>query len=197
MVFEDVDLTGALGLLRSGTNLLAVQGLNRELHGNDFLIDLELHAGQPQPITAADPRYFAQPSPGSPNGLVSFAGAIDDIMASTPRGFYEQPMDVAVRSSTPGATLVYTTDGSLPSLSHGTQVPPATAGEGPAVTLRVDRTTTLRVRASGTISFRRAQAPSPTCSSPTSQRRMRRRLSMRGFRQSGAPPIRTTEWTPT
>ena len=49
-------LTGALGLLRSGTNLLAVQGLNRELHGNDFLIDLELHAGQPQPITAADAR---------------------------------------------------------------------------------------------------------------------------------------------
>ena len=59
VVFEDVDLTGALGLLRSGTNLLAVQGLNRELHGNDFLIDLELHAGQPQPITAADARFCA------------------------------------------------------------------------------------------------------------------------------------------
>ena len=68
-------------------------------------------------------------------------------MASTPRGFYEQPIDVAVRSSTPGATLVYTTDGSVPSLSHGTVVPPAAAGESPAFTLRVDRTTTLRVRA--------------------------------------------------
>ncbi len=49
--------------------------------------------------------------------------------------------------NTPGATLVYTTDGSLPTLENGTQVPPATAQSQPVWLERLARTTTFRVRA--------------------------------------------------
>ena len=35
------------------------------------------------------------------------------------RGFYETPFEVILTTDTPGATIVYTTDGSKPSVSHG------------------------------------------------------------------------------
>jgi hypothetical protein len=58
---------------------------------------------------------------------------------------YDQPIDVLVTSPTPGATVVYTTDGSVPTLQNGVQVPAATPQSDPRVTLHMAATTTLRV----------------------------------------------------
>ncbi len=56
-----------------------------------------------------------------------------------PGGEYDQELDVSVSSPTAGATILYTTDGTWPSLDS----PHLVAGH----TIRIDRTTLLRVRA--------------------------------------------------
>jgi hypothetical protein len=47
VVFEDIDISGQLGALRNGANILAVHGMNFSATGADFLIDVELRASQP------------------------------------------------------------------------------------------------------------------------------------------------------
>ncbi len=48
-----IDISEHVGLLRSGTNLLAVHGLNAPLDSSDFLISVELVAGEVSPGTVA------------------------------------------------------------------------------------------------------------------------------------------------
>ena len=45
--------------------------------------------------------------------------SVGDTKFSHDRGFYENPFEVTLTTATPGATIVYTTDGSKPSVSHG------------------------------------------------------------------------------
>ena len=45
--------------------------------------------------------------------------SVGDTKFSHDRGFYENPFEVILTTATPGATIVYTTDGSKPSVSHG------------------------------------------------------------------------------
>ncbi len=45
--------------------------------------------------------------------------SVGDTKFSHDRGFYENPFEVTITTATPGATIVYTTDGSKPSVSHG------------------------------------------------------------------------------
>ena len=45
--------------------------------------------------------------------------SVGDTKFSRDRGFYETPFEVTLTTATPGATIVYTTDGSKPSVSHG------------------------------------------------------------------------------
>ena len=45
--------------------------------------------------------------------------SVGDTKFSHDRGFYETPFEVILTTATPGATIVYTTDGSKPSVSHG------------------------------------------------------------------------------
>ena len=47
------------------------------------------------------------------------AHSVGDTKFSHDRGFYEDPFEVIITTATPGATIVYTTDGSKPSVSHG------------------------------------------------------------------------------
>lgn len=63
--------------------------------------------------------YFDPPTPGVANGA-SFNGFVEDTEFDLNRGFYRGPIDVAIATNTPGATIRYTTDGSLPSDTHGT-----------------------------------------------------------------------------
>ncbi|HNX34925.1 MAG TPA: lamin tail domain-containing protein [Kiritimatiellia bacterium] len=53
-------------LLVTGTNLLAVQGLNVTLSSSDFLLLPELHATES--VSLSDPLYYSSPTPGEANG---------------------------------------------------------------------------------------------------------------------------------
>ena len=63
--------------------------------------------------------YFVEPSPGAPNKGAGVLGFVQDTAFSVDRGFYEQPISVAITSDTAGARIYYTTDGTEPSPSNG------------------------------------------------------------------------------
>jgi hypothetical protein len=131
---ESFDLSAFTNLLRNGPNLLAIHGLNVSASDPTFLLDPELVTGRLQPA-----RFFPQPSPGStnPSGVSGFTA---DTKFSHDRGFYDAPFDLTITCATPGAVIVTTTDGSLPTLTNGTASP------APA-TRRITSTTSLRAAA--------------------------------------------------
>lgn len=65
--FSEFDLSGHIGQLRSGTNLLALQGLTVAATNSDFLLLAELTALRGE-AWQSNPGYFTQPTPGQPNG---------------------------------------------------------------------------------------------------------------------------------
>ena len=89
--------------------------------------------------------YFRSPTPGSDNSD-AVDGFVADTKFSFDRGFYTEAFTVEVTTATPGATLVYTTDGSVPTLRNGTRVA-AEESEMPLARVSIDTTTTLRAAA--------------------------------------------------
>ncbi len=81
-------------------------------------------------------KYFKPPTPGVANGG-GFDGVVADTTFSVKRGIYTTAQTVTVATPTPGATLVYTTNGSVPTLANGTQIPPANASAPPTVTMTI------------------------------------------------------------
>ena len=63
--------------------------------------------------------YFGTPTPGAPNSTNSVA-FVADTKFSHSRGFYEAPFDLSITTTTPGASIRFTTNGSMPSLTVGT-----------------------------------------------------------------------------
>jgi hypothetical protein len=86
--------------------------------------------------TLASEQCFTNPTPGAANDDAMFCAFVDDPQVSVERGFYDAPFTVAVSTTTPGATLRYTVDGSAPTDTHGTVY------SGP---IPVNTTTVLRV----------------------------------------------------
>ncbi len=86
--------------------------------------------------------FYAQATPGADNveGEINF---VRDTSFSVNRGFFTEPFTVEISTKTPGATIVYTRDGSEPTLSHGTQVPAASEDVAPVANLMISHTTTL------------------------------------------------------
>ena len=112
--FVNFDISDYIGLLRQGTNVLAVCGLNDDSADPNFLILPELIAASSVGVA----QYFVTATPGKFN----VPGAIDvvaDTKFTRDRGFYETPIEVEIECDTPGATIHYTTDGSAPSETHG------------------------------------------------------------------------------
>ncbi|MBT5927560.1 MAG: hypothetical protein HOH33_13180 [Verrucomicrobia bacterium] len=62
--------------------------------------------------------HFLIPSPGRVNGDVLF-GFVEDVVFSVERGFLDQPFSLSMSTSTEGATLRYTIDGTEPTADHG------------------------------------------------------------------------------
>ncbi|HUU23169.1 MAG TPA: lamin tail domain-containing protein [Phycisphaerae bacterium] len=141
--FEVIDIFDTAAVLLEGVNVLAIHGLSSGAADTDFLVLPELDGVS---ITFGADRYYADPTPGAANA-VGFEGLVADTKFSVGRGFYDTAFDVTVTSDTPGATLVYTTNGSIPTLINGTQVPPADGDTPPSVTLNIAGTTTLRAAA--------------------------------------------------
>ncbi len=79
-------------------------------------------------------RYFSPATPGQINGT-GYLGVVADTTFSVKRGVYSTAQTVALGSTSPGATIVYTTNGSAPSLTNGNQVLPPDANTAPSAVL--------------------------------------------------------------
>jgi hypothetical protein len=117
------DLTPYLADLVNGTNLLAFHGVNSRdgassnVNKLDFLIQPVLTATRA--TSSVTDAFMVAPTPGDDNGL-GVLGFVADTQFSHDRGFYDAAFDLAISTLTPGATIRYTTDGSVPTLTNGT-----------------------------------------------------------------------------
>ena len=88
------------------------------------------------------PGYFAIPTPGGPNGFSTITGVVAQLNVSLASGFFSQPTNVALTTATPGATILYTTNGSVPSISGS-----VTNGNVYGGPVNISRTTPFRAAA--------------------------------------------------
>ena len=128
-------------LLQEGQNVLAIHGINSSSADDDFLIRAELIGTQ---LNESVPIYYANPTPGAQNAGETFEGFVTDTKFSVDRGFYTSAFEVEVTTETPGASIIYTTDGSEPSENNGTIVVPLTANSTPIATVPVTTTSYIR-----------------------------------------------------
>ncbi len=143
LTVQSFGLSEFIPLLKPGeTNILAIHGLNSSAADGDMLIAPRLVATS---IEGSTGRYFSPPTPGARNDVGHLA-VVSDTSFSHDRGFYSEPFDVQITSDTPGATIIYTVDGSPPSLTSGVQVH-NDAGEPSSATVRISTTTNLRAMA--------------------------------------------------
>ncbi len=114
--FEDIDLTSRLNLLQSGVNVLALHGLNDSLGSSDFVVLAELAENKVLGLTN---HYFSTPTPGAVNGSGSYA-FVENLKFTPGRGWFDATnFSVTITSATPGITIRYTTNGSVPTPSNG------------------------------------------------------------------------------
>lgn len=113
---ELINLSDRLGLVRQGANVLALQGLNESATNSDFFLGVELAEIKAHPTTH---QFFPTPTPGAYNGNTGFGGFVAPLAFHPPRGFYDAPVTCVITTSTVGATIRYTTNGSWPSATNG------------------------------------------------------------------------------
>lgn len=70
---------------------------------------------------AWSPRYLTHPTPGAANDTSqTWAGIVPAVEVDQPHGIYDAPITVTLSNVIADAEIIYTTDGSTPSASHGT-----------------------------------------------------------------------------
>jgi len=131
--FETIDISEHADLLHEGSNVLAIQGLNDDRSDGQFLVLPELSAAGEVSVA----QYFTGATPGQYN-TAGLLDVVADTKFSHDRGFYDTPFTVTITTETPGAAIHYTTDGSTPSETHGTEY------TGP---ISVNKSTCLRAMA--------------------------------------------------
>ncbi len=112
---ELIDVSGFLDALQAGTNLLAIHGLNDEVASPRFLLASRLTG---EKILPGRNEYFTTPTPGNEN-VPGALGRVGDTSFSVDRGFYDAPLQVEITTSTAGAEIRYTLDGTEPSATTG------------------------------------------------------------------------------
>ncbi len=116
--FVDFDASTHVSALTAGENILAIHGLNHGLRSSDMLITPKLHGGVDPGGQVAELRYFTAPTPGTANST-GVLGMMDEVQCSSQRGFYDTPFALTLTSQVPDAQIRYTTDGTMPTSSHG------------------------------------------------------------------------------
>ncbi|MGK0188331.1 MAG: hypothetical protein ACI9R3_004123 [Verrucomicrobiales bacterium] len=117
--FLDFDITAHANILNEGANILAIHGLNDGLNSSDMLISAELRAFRVTAPTIGGPGFLGIASPGALNGD-TFGGFVADTKFSVSRGFFDAPFEVEITTSTEGAEIRYTIDGTDPTATQGT-----------------------------------------------------------------------------
>ena len=132
-LFEEIDISAHLNLLVPGENVLAVHGLNVSASDDDFLIATELTA---EAAPQSSQLYFLDPTPGAANGE-GFEGLIQtEVAFSQPGGSFTDSFLLQLTPDTPGATIYYTLDGSVPTETSAVYSAP----------IAIDTTTHVRAR---------------------------------------------------
>ena len=90
--------------------------------------------------------YFETPTPGATNGM-ALDGFVADTAFSIDRDFFDAPFQVEITSATPGSTIVYTTNGTEPTLANGIVSPPVDAQTPGLANVTISSTTILRAAA--------------------------------------------------
>ena len=141
---EAIDISAFANLINvsGATNVLAIRALNVSANDSDLLVLPTLVAGH----SSTGPTFMTTPTPGAANAP-GFAGLVSPVTISVPHGYYTSAFTTTLTTSTVGATLVYTVDGSTPTLGNGTKVLPANANAAPTATVNVSATITLRAAA--------------------------------------------------
>ncbi|MHC4499302.1 MAG: CotH kinase family protein, partial [Planctomycetota bacterium] len=116
-VFKSINIIAHLGLLqpKPEKNVLAIHGLNDNKSDEDFLILPELVAAKNQTV----PQYFTTPTPGTFN-IPGAIGIVSDVWFSHKSDYYSAPFQLILSTAMNDAEIRYTTDGSLPTITHGT-----------------------------------------------------------------------------
>ncbi len=116
--FESLPLLSSFGVLQTGKNVLAIQGLNDQVGDGQFFLLPELIATGPSTSWL----YFGEPTPGQPN-QTGYSGLVEPVQFSVPGGYCEQTFQLSLSCSTPQATIRYTLDGSIPTETTGLLYP--------------------------------------------------------------------------
>jgi len=132
----EIDLTAYKDLLRAedGGNVLAIHALNVSAGDADMLIVAALSYTTMHPGVE---QYFATPTPRQAN-QVGALGFVADTKFSHDRGFYDSPIDVTITTTTAGAQIRYTLDGTDPTATTGTRY---------ITPIHIDWTTTVKAGA--------------------------------------------------
>ncbi|MEN8737373.1 MAG: lamin tail domain-containing protein [Akkermansiaceae bacterium] len=138
---ELIDISDFSHLLQTGTNVLALHGLNDSPGGSDFLLKATLESAQELPN-----RFFTTPTPGIQNGPGA-EGFAQAPTFSPPRGFFDSPVALTITGETPGASLIYTLDGTRPTSENGTLIEAPGPSSLATTTLNISATTPVRANA--------------------------------------------------
>ncbi len=111
LAYEEIDVSAHLGALREGPNVLAIHGLNATAADENFLILPDL--------VQSGRQYFDNATPGEEN-LTGFHHFVKDTSFSVDRGFFDAPFSVEITTTTEGAAIYYTLDGTRPGEGNGT-----------------------------------------------------------------------------
>ncbi|MCX7046737.1 MAG: lamin tail domain-containing protein, partial [Candidatus Sumerlaeota bacterium] len=112
---EEINIQAYLHALTTGTNILAIQGLNDSPLGEMFRVEPELLAA-----SAYGPlQYLAPPTPGSLNETGTL-GLVENVVFSHARGFCSAPFALTLTCPTTDSQIYYTINGSEPTAVTGT-----------------------------------------------------------------------------
>lgn len=141
---ENINITAFRSALAAGANTLAIHGLNAEAADGSFLLLPTLTGGG---LQAGGPFYYKQPTPGSLNNTETSLGSVAAPAFSHTHGFYSESFTLNITSSTPGASLRYTLDGSKPTETHGTLAAAPDASTPPTAAITINDTRAVRAMA--------------------------------------------------
>jgi hypothetical protein len=103
--------------------------------------------GRPSSASTGILGFFETPTPGSTNPTEVVDTFVADTDFEPERGYFEAPFELSISSATPGASIIYTLDGSEPTPGNGTVVDAVDSLSTPVVSISLSSTAIVRARA--------------------------------------------------